>query len=213
MLIEDGAQFTAEALKLLDQHKDGIGLPNLTVQSLPEFVASIKEKRLNDEDRRMLVDQALLLFENFYAHLPFKRSRYAVDPLQRLQLLRAKLSSLRDFEFHSELQSAFVGLRDAHTVYGLPAPYKGKVAFLPFRLDCVRDQEGNPRFVVTAIMEGFKHQDFNVRAEVTGWNGMRVPRAIQRVAEGEPGANLDANFARGLRRLTVRPLTTSLPPD
>ena len=42
MLIEDGTQYTKDALDILIQHKAGLGLPNLMVQSLPEFVESIK---------------------------------------------------------------------------------------------------------------------------------------------------------------------------
>ena len=43
------------------------------------------------DERRVLVDQALLLIEQNYVHLPLKVAMHAVNPLQRLRLLRARL--------------------------------------------------------------------------------------------------------------------------
>src|SRR4029453_17304122 len=45
---------------------------------------------LTVEQRRLLVDQAIVLLEGFYVHLPLKRAMHAVDPLQRLRLRRQR---------------------------------------------------------------------------------------------------------------------------
>jgi hypothetical protein len=45
--------------------------------------------KLKLEDMRLIVDQALLLLEMFYVHLPLKRAMHAIDPVQRLRLLKS----------------------------------------------------------------------------------------------------------------------------
>ena len=54
--------------------------------SLGEFLATAG--KLEPKDRAAIVDQAIVLLEGFYAHLPLKRAMHAIDPLQRLRLLR-----------------------------------------------------------------------------------------------------------------------------
>ena len=54
--------------------------------SLPEFLKKADKKKWKPEQRALLVDQAILLLEGFYVHLPMKRAMYAIDPLQRLRL-------------------------------------------------------------------------------------------------------------------------------
>jgi hypothetical protein len=43
---------------------------------------------LSAAERQLVVDQALALIEHLYVHLPLKRAMHAVDPLQRLRLLK-----------------------------------------------------------------------------------------------------------------------------
>ena len=43
---------------------------------------------LTDVQRLTLIDQAVLMLETLYANLPLKRALHAIDPLQRLRLLR-----------------------------------------------------------------------------------------------------------------------------
>ncbi len=131
------------------------------------------------EDRKCLVDQALLLFQKTYAHLPFKRSFYGVDPVQRLRLLRLRLDfqgeevadesvdegvtdtvtrEMSDLEFHREMIDIFTSVRDLHTLYMLPAPFSRCVAFLPFTVEeyfNADDRQGhNPRYMVADVMKG-----------------------------------------------------------
>src|SRR4051812_11159810 len=72
-------------------------------QPLPAFLASAEAAGgLSAEDRHTLVEQALELIESLYVHLPLKRAMHAVDPVQRLRLLRARLERLQlsDAQFH-----------------------------------------------------------------------------------------------------------------
>jgi hypothetical protein len=71
-----------------------------------EFIASAEG--LNRRQQTLIIDQAIMMLEGFYAHLPLKRGMYAVDPLQRLRLLRQRLETLDSIAaFHREMTSIF----------------------------------------------------------------------------------------------------------
>jgi hypothetical protein len=181
------------------------------------------------EDRLTLIDQATILFEDAYVHLPFKRALHAVDPVQRLRLLRYRLSQDADDEsdeladeiwFHNEMSRIFTSVRDLHTNYLLPQPYRGYTAVLPFQLEeCFdRPRSGEPlpppaHYLVSKVVPDAAHPTFGAGVEVINWNGVPIRRAIERNAELQAGGNEAAAFARGLDAMTVRPLVTSLPPD
>jgi hypothetical protein len=38
-----------------------------------------------------IAEQAIVLLESFYVHLPLKRAIHAVDPLQRLRLFQRRI--------------------------------------------------------------------------------------------------------------------------
>src|SRR4029453_5327462 len=75
------------------------------------------------EERRLLVEQALVLLEQNFVPLPRKAGMHAVNPVQRLRLLRVRLerqtSETMDQEwlFHAELSGIFHLVRDLHTNY------------------------------------------------------------------------------------------------
>ena len=85
-------------------------------------------------ERFVLVDQALLLLHDNHVHLPLKQAMHAVDPVQRLRLLRARIEHVGDdimgpeWRFHREMSIIFRSLRDLHTNYLLPEPFAGKGA-------------------------------------------------------------------------------------
>jgi hypothetical protein len=171
------------------------------------------------EERRLLVEQALVLLEQNYVHLPLKAAMHAVNPVQRLRLLRVRLerqtSETMDLEwmFHAELSGIFHSVRDLHTNYLLPSPFAGKVAFLPFRVEEYFDDAGTPHYVVAGVVQGFSAPGFGPGAEVTHWGGIPIDHAIELNATRFAGSNVAARHARGLQSLTVRPLVIHLPPD
>jgi hypothetical protein len=59
--------------------------------SLPEFLSTHEVGTLSVEDRRLIVQQALLMLEQTYALLLFKVARYGINPLQRLRLMQVRL--------------------------------------------------------------------------------------------------------------------------
>ena len=64
-----------------------------TPKGLGEFLSSCERRaRLSRQERLRIVEQALVLMEMNYVHLPMKRSIHAIDPIQQLKLLRFQLA-------------------------------------------------------------------------------------------------------------------------
>ena len=170
------------------------------------------------DDRKLIVEQAQVMLEQTYVHRPLKESMHAVNPVQRLRLIRARLerhtpSSMEpEWRFHRELSSVFHSVRDLHTNYLLPAPFAGQVAFLPFQIEKAHDG-GADHYLVTRTVVGFTADGFGAGAEVTHWNGTPIARAVENNGALFAGSNRAANLARGLESLTLRPLVIQLPPD
>ncbi len=187
-----------------------------TTVDLPSVLASAGQLTL--DERKLIVDQAIVMLTETYVHLPFKRAMHAIDPVQRLRLLRQRLDETSpetmppEIEFHAEVTSTLSSLRDLHTGYRLPRPFGTKVAWLPFLVEEVWDR-GEASYLITKwVLDAWPDQRM-AGARVTHWNGTPIDVAITRNAERTAGSNLDARHARGVGSLTVRPLATGLPPD
>ncbi|MFC4116342.1 S41 family peptidase [Nonomuraea zeae] len=169
-------------------------------------------------DRRTLVQQALVLIEQNYVHLPLKVAMHAVNPVQRLRLLGLRLSRQTEtsmdpeWRFHAELASIFHSIRDLHTNYLLPVPFSGKIAYLPFQIEEYYAGEER-RYLVTRVVAGHGTPPFGPGVEVTHWNGVPIDRAVDVNAARFAGSNPAASHSRGLQSLTIRPLRTHVPPD
>lgn len=176
-----------------------------------QFVS--QAKALTARQRARIVDQAIMLLEGFYAHLPLKRAMYAVDPLQSLRRLRQRLPLMKsDRPFHAEMTSIFASVCDLHTNYVLPAPYNDAQAWLPFKIESYFDRGGR-RYIVTKIAPGFAKSSFRRGVELLYWNGIPIARAVE-LAGAQSGANSPAaRHAYGLLHLTARPLNAVPPPD
>jgi len=157
------------------------------------------------------------LLEKLYVHLPLKRSMYAVNPLQRLKLLRRKVGlsmPLDERDYFNELLSIFSELRDLHTNFVLPEPFRSSTAFLPFRLERCVDEAGQEIYVVSQIIsEQVADPEFKRGCVVTHWNGTPIRRVVAANANREAGSNPAARLAQGLAALTIRWLGQSLLPD
>ncbi|HEX2806600.1 MAG TPA: hypothetical protein VHN80_10570, partial [Kineosporiaceae bacterium] len=186
--------------------------------TLREFVGG-DQGTLTLDERRLIVDQALVLLEQNYVHLPLKVAMHAVNPVQRLRLLQIRLerqtaeSMDREIEFHAELSAIFHSVGDLHTNYLLPAPFKGKVAYLPFLIEDYLDADGRRRYVVSHVAQGFSAPGFERGVEVTHWSGAPIEAAVDRNAARFAGSNPAARRSRGVQSLTIRPLVIHLPPE
>ena len=185
------------------------------------YYSDTKTVKLSREDRLAIVEQALVLLEGNYVHLPLKRAMHAVDPIQRLKLLKNHLKETSEDKlpdemlFHQEMQRIFTSTRDFHTSYSLSAPFNQRTAYLPFLIEEYFEEANkkDPKFLVSKVAEGFEHPTFKQGVEILTWNGTPIKRAIEVNGESQPGSNLEARFANGLSSLTIRPLGSSLPPD
>lgn len=196
----------SETVELSGDH--GLGV----VRTMPQFRDHIDDDPLTQAERGVLLDQAELLIEGVYVHLPLKRAMHAVDPLQALRLLRHRLPELSEVDFHRQLLRIFLGLRDLHTNYILPARFAG-FAFLGIFLErCVDDDRTS--YIVTKTFDHITG-DPNLQAgvEVTHWNGTPIATAVERNADREAGSNRAAQLAQGLQNMTIRAIDMSLPPD
>ncbi|HWN97846.1 MAG TPA: peptidase S41, partial [Blastocatellia bacterium] len=194
------------------------------VRSMPvsRFAEKVNSRGLSRKSRLRIVDQALVLLEQAYVHLPLKRALHGIDPVQRLKVLRFRLTEelkagISEFEFHRAMQEVFASVRDRHTQYLLPTPFDDHVAYLPFLVEeyseTTRRGESEQRFMVSHIAEGFRHATFKRGVDLLYWNGVPIKRAIENNGEMQGGSNAEAQLARGLDALTIRVLRFSLPPD
>jgi hypothetical protein len=195
----------------------GAAVEGAAAVPLPEFLASAGTLTLGQ--RKLLVDQALLLLDQNYVHLPLKAAMHAVNPLQRLRVMRSRMERQTadtmepEWVFHRQMSSIFHSVRDLHTNYLLPVPFAGKIAFLPFMIEKCFDAAGEEHYLITRTVTGFSAPQFGPGAEVTHWNGTPIARAVALNGAQFAGSNDVANLARGLESLTLRPLVIQAPPD
>ena len=70
-----------------------------TTRDLGTFLDSCeRQQRLSRQERLRIVEQALLLMEMNYVHLPMKRAIHAIDPIQQLKLCDILLALLEGFD-------------------------------------------------------------------------------------------------------------------
>ncbi|GHG78694.1 S41 family peptidase [Streptomyces griseocarneus] len=186
-----------------------------TSTGLAEFLADAGTLTL--AERQLIVDQAKLMLDQNYVHLPLKTAMHAVNPVQRLRVLRRRLERQTEttkppeWMFHAEMSEIFHSVRDLHTNYLLPAPYARKVAYLPFLVERYEDERGE-HFMVTHVAQGFSAPGFEPGIEITHWSGIPIAKAVDLNAARFAGSNTAARRSRGIQSLTVRPLVMHLPP-
>jgi hypothetical protein len=166
---------------------------------------------LTRAERLRLVDGIETVISGVYTHLPLKRARYGVDPVQRLRILRSQIDELADDAFHIELADVITRLRDAHTRYAGPVALANKIAALPFLVEMIGTTE-SPTYVVTKVGHGLA-ATFKPGVILGYWNGVPIDRAVQRYSDFEVGGRPDSQRAWATQSLTLRALQYSPPPD
>ncbi|MEO3862363.1 S41 family peptidase [Acrocarpospora sp. B8E8] len=184
--------------------------------TLREFLSDAGELTL--DERRVIVEQSLLVLEQNYAHLPLKIAMHGVNPLQRLKLLRAKLDRPGtpdpELAFHAEMLSIFHSVRDLHTLYLLPEPFNNTAAALPFVIEEAADGTGGTQYLVSSVdSPTLVPAEFVPGVVVTHWNGIPIARAVELNGSRYTGGNPAARHRRALATLTSRSLVVHLPPD
>lgn len=206
----------ASSLEFLKSTHAAIRTHMEAASDLPAFLATAGVLSL--DGRKRLVEQALVLIDDNYVHLPLKESMHGVDPIQKLRLIQHRLNQSTaetmdsEFQFHRDMIEVFTSVRDLHTNYLLPEPFADKVAFLPFDVEEYFDGT-EPHYIATHFVQGFSHARFKKGVEITTWNGVPIQRAIEMSADLHAGSNAAARHARGVDGLTLRALRRALPPD
>jgi hypothetical protein len=216
--VDDASDLTVQTWRFLENEMEEAQTPlEGPVVPVLDFLEKADDDRTTPAERLAIIEQAELLFTHLYPHMPFKRDLFPkADPFRFLNVARAGMEDDPEMVFQGLMVAAFAVVRDAHTTYGLPSPYRGSIAFLPFQMRPVRIN-GKRRYVVTRVMKGtpefgFGHEFFQPGAEIVKWGTSSIGDHVERVAEWLPGGNVEAKFARGTLACTLRPLTSVHPP-
>ena len=144
-------------------------------QTLTEFLTTAGE--LSFDERDLIIDQAMLMLEALYVHLPLKRAMHAIDPIQRLRLLKQRHRKLSERAFHDEMISIYVHLRDLHTNYILPNPFRTRTAFVPFRIEEFFEDDRR-HYVVSQVSPIVTDPKFKPGVVITHWNNIPVDLSL-----------------------------------
>jgi Peptidase family S41 len=166
---------------------------------------------LTRAQRLRLLDGFERVIEDVFTHLPLKRARYGIDPVQRLRILRTQVDELSAQGFHSAIADIITHLRDAHTHYEGPVALKGKVAVLPFLIEMIGSTAA-PRYIVTRVGSGLP-TSFRPGVVLEYWNGVPIDRAVEMYSDREVGGRPDSERANAVLSLTFRSLRYGPPPD
>lgn len=180
-------------------------------QGIASASVSLAPQLLTRAQRIRLLDGVERVIEDVFAHLPLKRARYGIDPVQRLRILRTQLHELSPTAFHNAVADVITRLRDAHTRYQGPASLERKVAALPFLIEMIGSTEA-PQYIVTKVGGGLR-APFQPGVLLEYWNGVPIDRAVAMYSDREVGGRPDSERANAVLTLTLRSLQYGPPPD
>ena len=206
-----------DPLAFLEQTHPAVRSLLAAATPLSDFTSAIGQLSLRE--RKQIVEQALVIVQENFVHLPLKRAMHGVDPVQKLRLIQHRLSQAKpktmgsESQFHRDMIDVFTSVRDLHTNYLLPEPFADKIAFLPFDIEECFDDEGKPQYLTSHFVPGFDHEYFKKGVTITAWNAVPIQRAIEVSADQHAGSNASARHAQGIDGLTIRALRRSMPPD
>src|SRR5215204_2939503 len=127
---DDATELTLKTWRVLESELKDLG-KDLREPVVPvlDFLKAAEKHGTTPEERRRIIREAEQLFDDFYPHMPFKTDFFQFLPPR--DFLRGAAEAASERDFHGFMVAAFSIVRDAHTIYGLPSPYRGAVAFLP----------------------------------------------------------------------------------
>ena len=150
------------------------------------------EGTLTQQDRILIVAQAIQMLDNFYVHRPLKEAIHAVRPIQRLRVFQRRLQQETaipvgrqdELTFHNTLTQIFNSVRDLHTGYQLHAPTGTTSPISPSRWPLATWTTRDAIWSRAWCRATFAEPEFRPGAELVYWNGMAVERAIRANADG-----------------------------
>lgn len=168
---------------------------------------------MSADEKHLIAQQLHTVLEKYYVHLNLKVSSLAINPLQQCALLKDESTAeYDDLEFFRRVQEIIRSLRDRHTSFRVPSPWKECVAFLPFVAEsCWFGAER--KLILTKLLANIDDKFFVPGVEITHWNGTPIDRFINQLSWQTDGGNPFARVSLALKSLTVRTLAYMPPPD
>ncbi|HWC96009.1 MAG TPA: S41 family peptidase [Candidatus Sulfopaludibacter sp.] len=210
---EDASDLVRQSWDYLISQREALGLPDLAIHPVADFLLAAEQDPTSVEERQEILEQTSLMFEHLYPHMPFKKDIYHFPhPAEYLtENVLPVLADLTESDFHDFVVAAFSLVRDAHSLYGKPSPFRGAVAFLPFQMRHYYDRD-RARYIVSRVLStqnsaDFGHPFFGPGAEILAWGAEPMENHVRRAASRLPGGNTSAIHTRGVIHCTVRPLT------
>lgn len=152
------------------------------------------------------------LLQHYYVHLPIKASSLAIDPIAQASLLIDDVPLIQsDHDFFSRVRQLVNGLRDRHTVFTAPSPYKSLYVSLPIGIE-VGWSDGRRRAYISKVDSSLADPSL-IGSAITHWNGTPIGRYVEALSWEMPGANPYARIQLAIRTLTVRLLAYSALPN
>ena len=179
------------------------------------LLATVRElsSGMNPDLQKFVAQQLVVLLQDYYVHLPLKRSSLGIDPVQEARLLVDEVHLIPfETDFFRRVFAILKRLRDRHTALRLPSPWRDMVTYLPFAIESYFDKTGR-HLIVSKVMTDTEEPSFVAGVEITHWNGSSIRRYIESLSWETEGANPFARIAIALRSLTVRPLGYMSQPD
>jgi len=186
---------------------------NISFKDSP-YLASVRNFDLNltKEVRSKIADLLKVALRDYYVHLPLKESRFSINPVDELEVLKQDDSvNVSHFSYFNRLLTIINKLRDRHTTITLPSPFSSMAAFLPFMTENFFDN-GQRKTFVSKIFGGYSNPDLEVGSIITHWNGIPIDNFMEIIGSYSQGANFPARVKWAESTLTLRSLANSLPP-
>src|SRR5262249_7187696 len=128
------------------------------------------------EDRELVARQLVTVLQDYYVHLPLKRSSLGIDPVQEAHLL---VDEVRFITSEADLFRRVFNIlrrrRERHPALRLPSPWRDMVVYLRFAVESFFDQAGR-HLVVSKVMSDVGEPTFVPGVEITHWNGATIRR-------------------------------------
>lgn len=194
----------------------------LKVDYLENMRQNIVFPELNNDEKRIIAEQAQILLQDLYVHRFHKLDYYPRldDPVAQIQEIVNTSDNLTTAELEEAIYRIFVAQRDLHLNYIFPNPVAKYTSFLPFTL--VRVSQGNNFFQVRvhSVNEELFRQYYpdqkipQVGDRVLYYDNLPILNAVKRQMETSQGANLFGGFTRALGQMTfIRHLLHLVPAE
>jgi len=194
---------------------------------LSDVRSQIVFNELNQNDKKLLAEQAQLLLKELYVNQHAKNLYYGisptvnghVDPVTAVKEVVKNIENLTTTEVHYQLSSIFTSQRDLHLNYNFPLPHSNYMSFIPVSFTRVDDGSDFHQVRIDRIYKGFTDRFVtdqrvpSVGDIVIEYNGQPIKDAAESKYTTAGGANEFAGFSRALQRLTFIPQRAEAAPE